>query len=276
MKTEKLCLIGYGYWGKILHKNFQQLGYQNIKIVDEILENQHELTDEYDSYFIVTPFTSHEKILTQIGNNFSGKKVWSEKPLVKTLESAKKIYDLFESKNNKLFVDWTYTFNPCIHYLKSKLKEKKIKQIVLNRTNNGPIRTDASSILDLSSHDLSILYYLFGTEEKFDFTWNEFSMDKTKKVGSNVSWCYKDGTQILINSSWQHEMKNRVSFFVTDSDEIFIFDDLNKIIIENGTRIDFSDKKSPLHIALESFFLSENFATNKEITLKITETLCRK
>jgi hypothetical protein len=272
MKIEKICLIGYGYWGKILHKNLNQMGYNDVKIIDEVLENFHEITDEYDCYFVVTPFSTHEKILKRLAN-FHNKKIWSEKPLVKTFKAAEEIYDLVESNGNKLFVDWTYTFNPCVHYLKQILENKKLKQVILNRTNNGPSRTDASSILDLASHDLSILYYIFGTEEKFSFTWNEFSMDKTKKIGSNVSWCYREGMQILINSSWQHESKNRVSFFVTDIDEIIVFDDANKLIIENGVRTDFSQKDSPLHLAIQNFFSAEDFNDNKELTLKIAETV---
>jgi hypothetical protein len=272
MKNEKICLIGYGYWGKILHKNLLQLNYQHIKIVDEVLENYHEITEDYDFYFVVTPFSTHEKILKRLAN-FSNKKIWSEKPLVKTLKASEEIYALLEENGNKLFVDWTYTFNPCVHYLKQILENKKLKQVILNRTNNGPSRTDASSILDLASHDLSILYYIFGTEEKFSFTWNEFSMDKTKKIGSNVSWCYREGMQILINSSWQHEFKNRFSFFISDVDEIIVFDDSNKLIIENGIRVDFSEKDSPLHLALQNFFHAGDFTDNKKLTLKITESI---
>jgi predicted dehydrogenase len=122
MKNEKICLIGYGYWGKILHKNLLQLNYQHIKIVDEVLENYHEITEDYDFYFVVTPFSTHEKILKRLAN-FSNKKIWSEKPLVKTLKASEEIYALLEENGNKLFVDWTYTFNPCVHYLKQILEK---------------------------------------------------------------------------------------------------------------------------------------------------------
>ena len=37
--NHKICLIGYGYWGKILHKNLLSLGYNNITIVDVVLDN---------------------------------------------------------------------------------------------------------------------------------------------------------------------------------------------------------------------------------------------
>jgi predicted dehydrogenase len=272
MKIERICLIGYGYWGKILHKNLTQRGYADVKIIDKVLENYHELTDEYDCYFIATPFSDHYKILHQIGSQFKNKRVWCEKPLVDTWERAVDIYDTFKKNKNLLFVDWTYTFNPCIVALKNILKYKKLKQIILNRTNNGPARTDATSIEDLSSHDLSILYYLFGTDETLKFHWNEFSLDESKKTGSNLSWCYKNGVQILINSSWQHDQKNRASIFVTSDDEIIMFDDINKVIINNGKKTDHSKEITPLHIAMLNFFDADNFEFNQRITLKIAET----
>ena len=198
--------------------------------------------------------------------------MWCEKPLVDTWERAIYIYDMFKKNNNLLFVDWTYTFNPCIIALKKILKDKKLKQIILNRTNNGPARTDATSIEDLSTHDLSILYYLFGTDETLKFHWNEFSLDESKKTGSNLSWCYKDGVQILINSSWQHDQKNRASIFITDDDKIIMFDDINKVIIDDGKKINYSGEITPLHAAMIKFSGADNFESNKKITLKITET----
>lgn len=268
----KICIIGNGYWGKIIEKNLYNLGYSEIKIIDKVLNNYHELTDEFDYYFIATPFSTHKSILNDL-SNFSEKRIWSEKPLVESLDSAKTIYAQLEENGNMLFVDWTYTFNPCISYLRDELSDKKIKQIVLNRTNSGPIREDTSSIFDLSSHDLSIIYFIFGNDI-LDFSWNEFSLSKNKNTGSNLSWAYSNGMQIIINSSWEHDAKNRVSFIVTKDNGIIIFDDEKKIIIdEAGRQLDFSRHESPLNSAIKFFFESENFENNKKLTLVITKTL---
>jgi predicted dehydrogenase len=177
-----------------------------------------------------------------------------------------------EKNNNSLFVDWVYTFNPCIKRLKKIFSEKKIKQAILNRTNDGPVRYDCVSIWDLSSHDLSILYYIFGFDN-FEFKWNEFSVKSNEEFGSNISWYYKEGLQIIINSSWQHRNKNRVSLFITEDDEIIVFDDMKKTISSGKGIENFSDSPSPLQIALDYFFTSEDFLDNKDITFKITKNL---
>lgn len=267
----KICLIGYGYWGNILHKNLIKLGYENVQIVDITLNNMGIISESFDTFFISTPFKTHYDILLKL-SKFKNKKIWCEKPLVDSLDELNEIYNLMELNNNSLFVDWTYTFNPCINKLKTILSNKKLKQIILNRTNNGPIRYDCGSIQDLSSHDLSILYFLFEGKE-FNFNFNEFSIDNKTNFGSSVSWSYSDGLQVLINSSWQHETKNRVSIFITENDEIIVFDDIKKIIINNGNIEDFGDSVSPIESGLNYFFSNDDFTNNKNITVKITKNL---
>lgn len=271
INMEKICIIGYGYWGKIIHKNLISLGYNDIKIIDAVLDNYSELDDSFDYYFIITPFTTHFDVLSKL-SNFKNKKIWCEKPLAMTYKETLDIYSNLENNNNKLFVDWTYTFNPCVDKIKNIISKKKIKQIILNRTNDGPVRNDCKSIQDLSSHDLSILYYILDCDD-LEFTWNEFSVKSNEMLGSNISWYYKDGLQIIINSSWQHKTKNRVSLFITEDDEIIVFDDIKKTVTSNKGIEDLSDCKSPLHIAINYFFNNKDFELNKKITQKITKNL---
>lgn len=267
----KICLIGYGYWGKIIHKNLLNYGFKDIKIIDIVLDNFNELTDEYDYYFVITPFTTHEEILLKL-SKFKDKKIWCEKPLVEKLYTPEKIYKLMETNNNKLFVDWVYTFNDCVKRIKTIVNNKKIKQVILNRTNDGPVRFDTNSIKDLSSHDLSILYYIFD-KKYFEFKFNEFSLKSHEEFGSNISWFYSDGLQVIINSSWQHKTKNRISLFITEDDEIIVFDDIKKQIISNKGVENFDNSPSPISNAFDYFFNEENFTDNQNITLKITKNL---
>lgn len=267
----KICLIGYGYWGKILHSNLVTVGLTDITIIDENLKNTHLIDDSYDLYFIATPFLTHKYFLNKI-SQFKNKKIWCEKPLIDSYNESIEIYSKMKSNNNQLFIDWVYLFNSCIIRLKEIIKDKKLKQVILNRTNLGPIRTDCDSIHDLSSHDLSILYFLFENTE-FDFNFNEFSVDKNKNFGSNISWCYDNGIQFIINSSWEHKTKNRVSLFITEDNEIIVFDDINKLIINNGIIEDYSEYPTPIENTIDYFIKNNDFKINEEITIKITKNL---
>lgn len=270
-QSNKICLIGYGYWGKIIHKNLTNLGYKNITIIDLVLDNFHLLDNTYDSYFVITPFTTHYDVLLKI-SEFENKKIWCEKPLVESNEKAMSIYQKMELNNNKLFVDWVYTFNPIINKIKTLVEDKKIKQVILNRTNDGPKRFDTNSIYDLSSHDLSILYHIFDINT-LNLTWNEFSIKSNEDVGSNISWHYKDGLQVIINSSWQHKTKNRVSLFITEDDEIIVFDDIKKTLVTTEGVENYSKSTSPLESAIQYFMTNTSFEENKNLTLKITKDL---
>jgi predicted dehydrogenase len=267
-----ISLIGYGYWGKILHKNLISMGFTNVTIFDEVLGNMGELNESFDYYFIATPFSTHLDVL-DILSKYNNKKIWCEKPLASSYKEVTSIYKKMESRNNKLFIDWVYAHNPAIDYIKNVIGDRKIKQAILNRTNDGPVRTDCSSIWDLSSHDLSILFKIFGYQENF-IDWNEFSIKSNEKIGSNISWSYKNGTQIIINSSWQHQTKNRVSVFITEEDDIIVFDDVKKTVTEvrgdDSKLKDFSDEISPLESALTFFFASDNFKKNQKMTEQIT------
>lgn len=266
---ERICLIGYGYWGKILHKNLSNMSFSEVKVIDEVLGNMHELDESYDYYFIATPFTTHMEII-DILSKFRGKKIWCEKPLAPTYNEVSRAYKKLGARDNKLFVDWVYTHNPAIEYLADALSGKRIKQVILNRTNDGPVRSDCNSIWDLSSHDISILIKVLG-DQRYEFNWNEFSIKTHEDFGSNVSWLYLNGTQIIINSSWQHQKKNRVSVFITDDDEIIVFDDIRKTVtLSSGEIKDFSLDKSPLEAAIDYFINSEDFSENRSITESIT------
>ena len=272
-KEAKICLIGHGYWGKILHKNLINLGFKNIKVLDQVLGNMGDLDNNDDYYFIATPFTTHLEILGKL-SNFHGKKIWCEKPLSADIETVNSIYKKLKAKGNNLLVDWVYTFNPAVHYIKDILKGKEVKQIILNRTNDGPVRTDCNSIWDLSSHDVSMLYTIFGIDRDFDVDWSEFSIKTHENFGSNISWSYNSGMQIIINSSWQHQHKNRISLFITVDDQIIVFDDIQKmVVLETGEVINFSDFQAPLETAIQYFFEETDFTENEKMTKKITKTI---
>lgn len=273
MKNESVCLIGYGYWGKILEKNLLEIGFSNITLVDIDLDNLILINDIYDLYFISTPFSTHFEILKKICR-YKNKKIWCEKPLVSNLQELSLVYEIATQSNSRLFVDWVYIYNPGVNYLKIFLSNKDVFQIILNRTNDGPSRNDCDSRWDLSSHDVSIILHIFGNINA-KLNWNEFSVKSNESFGSNLSNVLFDKTQVIINSSWQQDHKNRTSIFITKDLQTLIMDDVNKKILCNGEIVfDFSNR-SPLKESLKVFLGNDfdNFEYNKQLTVKITQIL---
>ncbi len=91
----KICLIGYGYWGKILFNNFKSIGYDDITIVDEALNNLNLIDDTFSHYIIATPFSTHKYFLEKICK-FKNNILWCENPLVESFDDTIKIYSLLK------------------------------------------------------------------------------------------------------------------------------------------------------------------------------------
>ena len=162
----RICLIGYGYWGKNLARVF---GKNLVGICDynqDNLDKAKQLYDvqyfssweelyqsnlEYDTLAIATKADTH----FELANKFlqSNKNIWLEKPAcirTKDIEYLIKIRG-----DNKVFVDHTFVYHPAI---------QKIKTIDIgtplyydsHRISLGLFQKDVDAILDLAIHDLSI------------------------------------------------------------------------------------------------------------------------
>ena len=119
-KKEKIGLIGYGYWGKILYKTLLKLGYENVIVCDVSgngdIKNYSEL--EVSHVIIATPPSTHYEICDHFLRR--GVNVFCEKPLVTDIEEADKLYDVAEKTGAKLFTDWTFTYNYAVQRLKQE------------------------------------------------------------------------------------------------------------------------------------------------------------
>ena len=122
-----VALIGYGYWGAKLARNFQNSEYFNLvsvydkkkKRVDEakdifkriqIYKNIRQLLDNkrIDLIIISTPTSTHYKLAKQ--SILSQKNVLVEKPLSLSLKEVKNLETLAKLKNKKIFVDYPFLF----------------------------------------------------------------------------------------------------------------------------------------------------------------------
>jgi hypothetical protein len=97
----KVGLIGYGKWGKILHSKLQIIS--DVKFVCTSTDNYQSKLKDVDWVFVATPDDTHYDIVKKCLNE--GKNVFCEKPLTPTQEQSKKLYELAEYKNVKLYVD---------------------------------------------------------------------------------------------------------------------------------------------------------------------------
>ena len=214
----KIGLIGFGYWGKIIYKNLKILGYNDITICElneidlnqifnedrnKIIKNYKKL--EIDKVFITTTTISHYDIC----KFFIEKKVpvFCEKPLTESFIKSSFLYEISEKYNTQLYVDWIFTKNEGVEKLKEIIKQKNFGNLLsinMRRLNKGPIRFDVDSKLDLSVHDISIIFHLLNKDVDYksnlDFKRNTLSV----KNDSNITLIKIDSVEYFIEKSLEY------------------------------------------------------------------------
>ena len=232
----RVCLIGYGYWGKNLARVF---GKDLVGICDYDqgnLEKAKELYDvqyfsswqelyqsnlEYDTVAIATKADTH----FELANKFlqSNKNIWLEKPAcIKTKDIE---YLIKIRGDKKVFVDHTFVYHPAI---------QKIKTIDIgtplyydsHRISLGLFQKDVDAILDLAIHDLSILDHLYPdlVLDKRSIIKNNHINDKANQSILNLK--FTNNFTATINVNWVSPVKKR-EIILSGSNSSIVFDDIS-------------------------------------------------
>lgn len=266
----KLGIIGYGYWGKILHKNLKN--FSDVVIHDPYIgiDNEESIND-CSHVFVATTTSTHKSVVDPLLQK--GINVFCEKPLYTDKPSVNCLFAEAKKNNVNLFVDWTFTFNDAISAIKKMYENKElgsIRSVTMNRMNSGPVRHDVSAKWDLSSHDVSIIQYLF-EDYPTDVHWIERKRNpKSFQHDTCIGILQYESFDVLINSSWEYSAKDRRCVFEFDAG-ILIWDDSTNTIKLNGKDIKFTTFNSPLENSISCFL--EGGIDQEKLTTQVTEIL---
>jgi predicted dehydrogenase len=144
------------------------------------------------------------------------------------LKEIQKLKKKFPKEVKNITFGYIYLFNNHIHFIKKFIKNKKngkILYIKFQRQNLGPIRSDVNVSYDLSTHDLSILMYLFNKKMKL-INQNSYKI-LNKKISDISNLSFKiDKFYADINNSWLNPDKIRRIIIIT-SKKMLLFDEMN-------------------------------------------------
>ncbi len=176
----KVAVIGLGYWGPNLVRNF--LGTDGIDGVigcdkdAQRLTNikrrfpETELSDDYPDILrrddveivaIATPVSSHFSLAKAALE--AGKHCWVEKPFTATVAQAETLINLAEKKGLKIMVDHTFIYTGAVRKIKDLIDKGVLGDLYYFdsvRINLGLFQHDVNVVWDLAPHDLSIMDYL--------------------------------------------------------------------------------------------------------------------
>lgn len=181
MKTLKVGLIGYGYWGPNLARNFFDLPSAELAAIADIKEDSLQrarslypevrTTGDYtelfkmglDAVVVAVPPALHYPVAKQCLEN--GLHVLIEKPMTQNSAHAEELIQLAEAKGLTLMVGHTFVYNSAVVALKKYIDSGEIGDIHYidaARLNLGLFQRESSVLWDLAPHDISILLYLLG------------------------------------------------------------------------------------------------------------------
>jgi len=245
-------VIGCGYWGPNLIRNFSSLNNCNVLEVSdfkqgrldfiknefpfvkttleykEIIENP-----EIDAVCIATPVTTHCAIALEALN--AGKHVFIEKPMTSSVEESEKILEASKRTNKKVAVGHVFQFAPAVRKIKEVIdsgKLGKIFHITSTRINLGPPKTEVDVVWDLGPHDFSILLYLLNeypdeiasVNSYYPFGFSELD-DRKLTNNSHINLHFKSGITSHIHLSWLSSNKTRL-MCIYGSEGTIIYDEM--------------------------------------------------
>ena len=186
MPGVNVAIIGCGYWGQNLIRNFYEVEGAVLKTVCDLEERslkrverrfptvqlsqnfEEVLADPaIDAVVIATPISTHysyaEKAL------LAGKHVLVEKPLTTSAARVLDLMDIAEQAKKKLMVDHTFLFTSAVRKMKQLIDSGEIGDLLYFdsiRINLGLVQSDTNVLWDLGPHDFSIMDYLCDLEPK--------------------------------------------------------------------------------------------------------------
>lgn len=177
----RLGLVGYGYWGPNLARNFHQLpeawlvacadpdparlseAARLYPSIQQTAADARELIENptLDALVIATPARSHFALVQQALE--AGKHVLVEKPLALASADALTLIETARRCQRQLMVGHTFEYNPAVWKIRELLEAQALGElyyIYSTRVNLGRVQTDINALWSIAPHDVSILLYL--------------------------------------------------------------------------------------------------------------------
>ena len=240
----KLGIIGCGYWGPNLVRNFNELGNAEVTIVSDlrsdrlnfikkkypdlevtidhkqVLENSH-----IDAVVLATPVDTHYTLASTALKN--GKSVFVEKPLTSSVSEAEGLIEEAERNNRVLMVGHTFVYTGAVSKIKDLIDKKELGDIYYFdsvRVNLGLFRPSANVIWDLAPHDISIMDYLLSSDPQYVGAVGACHSGTGIENIAYITVSYPNNLLAHIHVNWLAPVKLR-KILISGSKKMVVYDD---------------------------------------------------
>jgi predicted dehydrogenase len=241
-----IAIVGYGYWGPKLTRNFLQNGsFGSVAVCEEdparlrraLRENPKARAAQSFKQVLADPGIAAVALATPVASHFplalqalkAGKHVLVEKPLATSSAHASALVRAAKKAKRVLMVDHTFVYHPAIQKIGALIEAGELGALTYidsTRINLGLFQHDVNVLWDLAVHDVSIVNYL--TRER---------PVKVQAIGSAhppgdhasigvLTLRYPSGLFVHINCSWVSPVKIR-HILIGGDKKMVVYDDLN-------------------------------------------------
>jgi len=275
MNKTRVGVVGAGYWGPKLIRNFHDLPTASVAMVCDVRSDRLDhirrlypdttttqnfddlLASDLDAIAIATPVASHYPLARAA--LLAGKHVLVEKPLTTNSADAQSLIDLAKEQHRILMVGHTFEYNPAVQMLKDIIKSGKVGDIYYinaTRVNLGIFQQDINVLWDLAPHDLSILLYILEQDPTAVSARGAAYVQPGIHDVAYMTVNFPNNVMAGIQVSWLDPCKIR-RITVVGSQKMVVYDDL-----EPEEKIKIYDKgvdKPPYSDTFEQFRLSYRY-----------------
>jgi predicted dehydrogenase len=241
----RIGVIGYGYWGPNLVRNFAEMrGAEVAAVADADAAKLAPLQRRFPAVRVTTDFRDlladrsidAIAVATPVRSHFelgmaaleAGKHLWLEKPMTETSAQARRLIDEAERRGRVLFVDYTFVYTAAVRTMAEIIRRGELGQLYYYdsiRVNLGLFQQDVNVIADLAVHDFSILDHLLG-EHPVAVSANGMNhFPGTPENLAYISLFYDSGMIAHANVSWLAPVKVR-QILIGGSKKMIAYDDL--------------------------------------------------
>jgi UDP-2-acetamido-3-amino-2,3-dideoxy-glucuronate N-acetyltransferase len=240
--SEQVAVIGCGYWGKNLVRNFAQL--RSLRWIcdshESTLKAQSKLYPEVSitlqieevlndpgvrGIVIATPAATHYAVAKKA--ILKGKDVFVEKPLALHYRDGRELVELAQARGVILMVGHILEYHPAVALLRDIIRRGElghIRYVYSNRLNLGKVRQEENILWSFAPHDISVISSLIGAEPTVVSTSGGNYLQSGIADVTVTTLVFESGQRGHIFVSWLHPYKEQKLVIIGDQ-KMAVFDD---------------------------------------------------
>jgi predicted dehydrogenase len=237
-------IVGAGYWGPNLIRNFRALSDSNVvKICDrdeerlkhmkticssvDITQNYEDLVhdENIDAIVIATPVFTHHKLAKM--SLEAGKHTFIEKPMASSVEECRELNEIADANSLVLMVGHTFVYTATVRKIKEIIDSGDIGDVLYiksQRLNLGLFQKDINVTWDLAPHDISIILYLLDRQPVAINCQGKAHINPKIEDVTSLMLDFNDNIFAVVQSSWLDPRKIR-EFTIVGSKKMIVYDD---------------------------------------------------